>query len=82
MEIIPKNIDSNFGRSNFLVSATRPTASKHGMSARVRFKAKMPKPSAVKTFEGIELIEMLLNQGNPNEAMKVFNRLKKQLEQK
>jgi hypothetical protein len=80
MRIIPDGIDSNLSRSSYLVRSVRATPH-NAYKGSGRFKTKPPKPETVKTFEGMELIEMLLNQGKPEEAQKVFNRLKAQLEQ-
>jgi hypothetical protein len=81
MRIIPCKFDANSEtvRSNILVGRVKPTGV--GRYSKARCLPEKPKKSKAKTYEGLALIEYLLDSGKPHEAQKVFNKLKRQMEQ-
>lgn len=79
MQLIPSGIDNALARSKHLVNTLKAIAHNSHGKARA-FKTKKPRRENVQTFEGLELIEYLLNQGNPKEAQKVFNKLKREID--
>ena len=81
MQLIPGKIDSALTRSKYLVHSLKAIAH-NAKNKSHAFKPKRIRSSNTSTFEGLQLIEYLLNQGNPKEAQKVFNKLKAQLESK